>query len=97
MRGGQRYFSRTSERGVTAMTGSLRNHSVLLVIGTALACAAAVLTVGIASPRPVSNAMLGAKWECHRSAAIMTTCRRLTHVEPLIHRTRSLAVDARRV
>jgi len=77
------------------MTGSSRNRNVLLVIGTALACAAAVLTVGIASPRPVSNAMLGAEWECHRSAAIMTTCRRLSHAEPLIHHTRPLAIDNR--
>ena len=77
------------------MTSSSRNRNVLWVIGTALACAAAVLTVGIASPRPVSNAMLGAEWECHRSAGIMTTCRPLSHAEPLIHHTRPLAIDNR--
>jgi hypothetical protein len=77
------------------MTGSPRNRIALLVIGTALACAAAVLTVGFASPRPVSNAMLGAEWECHRSAAIMTTCRRVSHAEPLTHHTRPVAFDHR--
>jgi hypothetical protein len=79
------------------MTGSSRNRNALLVIGTALACAAVVLTIGIAYPRPVSNPMLGAEWECHRSAGILTTCRRLSHAEPLIHRTRSLATDLSRV
>ena len=79
------------------MTGSSRNRNVLLVIGTALACAAVALTIGIAYPRPVSNPMLGDQWECRRAAGIMTTCRHLTHAVPLIHRTRSLAMDIRRV
>jgi hypothetical protein len=52
-----------------------------------------VLTIGVVSPKPVSNPMLGAEWECHRSAAILTTCRHLTRAEPLAHRTRWLATD----
>jgi hypothetical protein len=79
------------------MTGSSRNRNVLLVAGTALACAAVALTVGVASPRPISNPMLGAEWECHRSAGILTTCKHLTRAAPLTHRTRTLATDFRRV
>jgi hypothetical protein len=41
--------------------------------------------------------MLGAEWECHRSAAILTTCRHLTRAEPLVHRTRWLAMGLLRV
>jgi hypothetical protein len=52
-----------------------------------------VLTIGVVSPKPVSNPMLGAEWECHRSAAILTTCRHLTRAAPLAHRTRWLATD----
>lgn len=79
------------------MSGSSRNRNALLVVGTALACAAVVFTIGVVSPKPVSNPMLGAEWECHRSAAILTTCRHLTHAEPLTHRTRWLATDFLRV
>jgi hypothetical protein len=79
------------------MTGPSRNRNALLIIGTALACAAVVLVIGIGSPRPVSNPMLGAEWECHRSAAILTTCRHLTRAEPLTHRTRWLTTDFLRV
>ena len=40
------------------MTGSSRNRNVLLVVGTAVACAMVVFTIGVASPRPISNPML---------------------------------------
>jgi hypothetical protein len=79
------------------MTGSPRNRNAFLVIATAAVCAAVVLTIGVASPKPVSNPMLGAEWECHRSAGILTTCKHLTHAAPLTHRTRTLATDFRRV
>jgi hypothetical protein len=75
------------------MTGSSRNRNALLVIGTAVACAAVALTVGIASPRSISNPTLGAEWECHRSAGIVTTCRRLGHTG----RMRSPTIDTRQV
>jgi hypothetical protein len=40
--------------------------------------------------------MLGAEWECHRSA-IMTTCRRVSHAQPTIHRSPSSdLMEARR-
>ena len=79
------------------MTGSTRNRKALLATGAALACAAVALALGIAYPRPVSSSMLGAEWQCYRSAAIVTTCRRLSHAQPSIHRTRLLARDIRRV
>jgi hypothetical protein len=79
------------------MTGSSRHRNVFLVVATALTCAAVVLTIGVAAPKPVSNPMLGAEWECHRSAGILTTCRHLTRAAPSIHRTRWLATDIRRV
>jgi hypothetical protein len=79
------------------MTGSSRNRNVLLVVGTAVACAMVVFTIGVASPRPISNPMLGSEWQCHRSAGILTTCKHLTHAAPLTHRARPLAADFRRV
>jgi hypothetical protein len=71
------------------MNGSSRNRKTLWVIGAALACAGVALSIGIAYPTPAPNAMLGAEWECHRSAAIMTTCRRVSHAQPTIHRSPS--------
>jgi hypothetical protein len=69
------------------MNGSSRNRKALWIIGAALACAGVALSIGIAYPTPVPNGTLGAEWECHRSAAIMTTCRKVSHAQPTIHRS----------
>jgi hypothetical protein len=71
------------------MDGSSRNRKALWIIGAALACAGVALSIGIAYPTPVPNTALGAEWECHRSAAIMTTCRKVSHAQPTIHRSPS--------
>ena len=68
------------------MTGPSWNRKALLLVGAVLACATLALSIGLAYPTPVENPMLGADWQCHKSA-IMTTCRRVSHAEPMIHRT----------
>ena len=44
-----------------------------------------VFSVALAYPRPVVSA-LGPEWECHR-IAILTSCTRLEHVQPVADRT----------
>jgi hypothetical protein len=43
----------------------------------ALGCVAAVLTIGLAYPEPISNAALGPDWACSRIALVWTTCTRV--------------------
>jgi hypothetical protein len=70
------------------MTGPSRNRKVLILIAGLLSCVAIALTIGfVAYPTPVANAALGAGWQCHRSAGIVTTCNRVSHVTPMMHRT----------
>jgi hypothetical protein len=68
----------------------------VLIIAT-LACAAALGSVVLAYPRTVSNPALGAEWQC-RKAIFMTTCSRVSRVQPATHRRfREDADDIRRV
>ena len=67
-----------------------------LIIAT-LACAAALGSVALAYPRTVSNHALGAEWQC-RKALFMTTCSRVSRVEPAAQRRfRDDVNDIRRV
>ena len=84
-------------RGVTAMTGSSWNRKVLIVIAVALSSLAVVVCIGLAYPIPVANPALGANWECHRSAGIVTTCRRISRVQPAIHRALDRPSEPQRV
>jgi hypothetical protein len=79
------------------MTGPSRNRKALILIAAVLSCAAVALSIGIAYPIPVENRALGAEWQCHRSAGIVTTCRRVSRVEPTIHRQTIQPAEARRV
>jgi hypothetical protein len=70
---------------------------VFALIVATLACAAAFGSVALAYPRTVSNAALGAEWQC-RKALFMTTCSRVSRIEPAVHRRfRDDANDIRRV
>ena len=79
------------------MTNPSRKRKVFILIAAVVSCAAAALTIGIAFPTPVANPALGADWQCHRSAGIMTTCQRVSHAAPSAHRSIVQPVALRRV
>jgi hypothetical protein len=77
------------------MTWRTPKASVLIV--AVLACAAVFGSIALAYPRTVSNPALGAEWQC-RKAIFMTTCSRVSRVEPALHRRhRDEMNDIRRV
>jgi hypothetical protein len=62
---------------------------IALVSALALAgSVVTVLSVGLASPEPVSSAALGPEWQCSRFAFILTTCTRIGQVERAALRVR---------
>ena len=62
-----------------------------------LAAAAAFASIALAYPRTVSSPTLGAEWQC-RKALFMTTCSRVSRIEPAVHRRfREDGNDIRRV
>jgi hypothetical protein len=68
-----------------------------VLIIAALACAAALASVALSYPRTVSNPALGAEWQC-RKAMFLTTCSRVSRIEPAAHRRlREDINDIRRV
>jgi hypothetical protein len=74
-----------------------RTPKAFVLIVATLACAAALGSVALVYPRTVSNPALGAEWQC-RKAMFMTTCSRVSRVEPVTHRRfRQGADDIRRV
>ena len=72
------------------------NRKVLLLIAAVLACATVAVSIGLVYPTPVESPALGAEWQCHK-AAIVTTCRRVGHAEPMIHHSQTRVIDTRRV
>ena len=78
------------------MTGPSWKRKSLVLILSVLACATAAVSIGLAYPTPVESPALGAEWQCHR-AAIVTTCRRIGHAEPMTHHSHSHLTDMRRV
>lgn len=80
------------------MTGPSRNrHGFIILIAAVLSCAAIALSIGFAFPTPVATPALGADWQCHRSAGIVTTCQRASHAAPTTYRTIVQPVAVRRV
>ena len=74
-----------------------RTPKAFVLIVATLACAAALGSVVLAYPRTVSNPALGAEWQC-RKAIFMTTCSRVSRVQPATQRRfRENADDIRRV
>jgi hypothetical protein len=79
------------------MTGPSRNRKAFILVATVLSCAAIAISIGFAFPTPVANPALGADWQCHRSAGIVTTCQRVSHAAPTtIHRSLVQPVSMRR-
>ena len=61
-----------------------RTPKAFVLIVATLACAAALGSLALAYPRTVSNPALGAEWQC-RKAIFMTTCSRVSRMEPANH------------
>ena len=61
------------------MTGTWRTR--LMFIAAALA---ALVTVMLAYPKPISTSVLGDGWEC-RATAFSTSCIRVRRVAPIVH------------
>jgi hypothetical protein len=51
-----------------------RKGVVLVAAIVTFACVAALLSVNLASPDPISSAALGDDWQCSRIAFVFTTC-----------------------
>ncbi len=79
------------------MSSPSRNRKILVLIAAALSSAAIALCIGMAFPTPVANPALGADWQCHRSAGIVTTCQRVSHAAPSVHRVIVQPVALRQV
>jgi hypothetical protein len=65
------------------MTGQQWNRKILTLVVAALACAAVAVSISFAYPTRVASPALGAEWQCHRAAGILTTCSRVSHVTPM--------------
>ena len=76
------------------MTGQQWNRKILTLIVAALTCAAVAVSISFAYPTRVASPTLGAEWQCHRAAVILTTCSRVSHVVPLNDRApiRTMAI-----
>ena len=79
------------------MTGQQWNRKTLTLIAAGLTCAAVAVSISFAYPTQVASPMLGAEWQCHRAAGIITTCSRVSHVVPMNTRAPASVVDIRRV
>jgi hypothetical protein len=80
-----------------AMTSPSRKRKAFILVAAVLSCAAVALTIGIAFPTPVANPALGADWQCHRAAGIMTTCQKVSHAAPSLYRSLAQPVAMRGV
>jgi hypothetical protein len=68
----------------------------------AIAAATVILAgvaVGLARPRPIESAVLGAEWQCSRTAFVVTTCAPRPQLEavPAVETSRKDAVRPPRV
>ena len=51
-----------------------RKSIVLVAAIVTFACVAALISVNLASPDPISTAALGTDWQCSRIAFVFTAC-----------------------
>ena len=72
-----------------------RKEIALVAAIVALACIAAVLSIGLAYPEPMSHAELGPEWQCSRFAFAFTACTRIQHAETAHLRVRKETVCPR--
>ena len=79
------------------MTGQRWNRKILTLIVAALTCAAVAVSISFAYPTQVASPTLGAEWQCHRAAGIVTTCSRVSQVVPMNDRAKPRVTDIRKV
>jgi hypothetical protein len=79
------------------MNGQWWNRKILTLVAAALACAAVAVSISLAYPTQIASPTLGAEWQCHRSAGILTTCSRVSNVVPMNNRSHTRATDIRKV
>jgi hypothetical protein len=72
------------------MTGAWRTR--LMLIAAALA---ALVTVVLAYPKPISTSVLGDGWEC-RATAFSTSCTKVRPVAPIVHSLGKASISLRR-
>jgi hypothetical protein len=79
------------------MTFSRLNLRVVAITAATLTLAG--VAVGLARPRPIESAMLGAEWQCSRTAFVVTSCapRPQQHAIPAVETSRKDAVRPPRV
>jgi hypothetical protein len=72
------------------MTGTGWTTRKLASIGAAvtLTGAAALLSLALAYPKPISSAALGAEWQCTRTAFVLTSCSRIRPTEAVVQSAR---------
>jgi hypothetical protein len=75
-------------KGAAEMTGTWIRKFAFIGGAVMLAGAAAVLSVALASPKPVSSAALGPEWQCTRTAFLWTSCSRISSAEPVVQSAR---------
>jgi hypothetical protein len=79
------------------MAGLSRDRKARPLIGATLVCGAtAAVSIALTFAQPVSSSMLGAEWQCQH-VAIMTTCTRISRIEPTTHHVRVTPGDLKRV
>jgi hypothetical protein len=65
-------------------TSGTRKTLALFVAMVTLVGVVAFLAISWTHPTPVANASLGAEWQCHKTAFILTICSKIVHIEPVI-------------
>jgi hypothetical protein len=74
-----------------------RKELAFIVAIVALLCAAAFLSIGLVHSEPLSDANLGADWQCTRVAGILTTCSKIqTTTRPIVHSSHKSLLCLRR-
>jgi hypothetical protein len=76
------------------MTGTWRTRKAFRLIAATLASMAALGTVALIYPKPISVPALGAGWQC-RATAFSTSCTRVQHAAPTAHRLGDTAICLR--
>jgi hypothetical protein len=73
-----------------------RKQLAFILAIVALLCAVAFLSIGLVHSEPLSDANLGAEWQCTRIAGILTTCSRTNHTVPVVHSSHKSPLCLRR-
>ena len=76
------------------MTGTWRTRKAFRLIAATLALMAALGTVALAYPKPISMPALGAGWQC-RATAFSTSCTKVQRAVPAAHRLGKTAICLR--